>query len=178
MELTEAGQALPERVPTLLTAWDDVVRETRSTASRSAHVLRVGYVASAANEATQQIVSGFAIRQPDWRIEMRQASWSDPSAGLDDGAVDAAIVRLPFPGRRHLRVEVLFTEPDGWLFPPRTHWHLRPVTGVSPNQVAVAWPPAADTNPIVHDFVRCCREAVGEDESELERAPLARFRTE
>ncbi len=32
----------------------------------------------------------------------------------------------------------------------------RPVTGVSPSRVGVAWPPAADTNPVVQDFVRCC----------------------
>ena len=32
----------------------------------------------------------------------------------------------------------------------------RPVTGVSPSQVCVAWQPANDTNPVVQDFVRCC----------------------
>jgi DNA-binding transcriptional LysR family regulator len=35
----------------------------------------------------------------------------------------------------------------------------RPVTGVSPSQVAVAWPPANNTNPVVQDFVRCCLES-------------------
>ena len=32
----------------------------------------------------------------------------------------------------------------------------RPVSGVSPSQVGVVWPPANDTNPVVQDFVRCC----------------------
>ena len=32
----------------------------------------------------------------------------------------------------------------------------RPVTGVSPSQVGVAWAPANDANPVVQDFVRCC----------------------
>jgi DNA-binding transcriptional LysR family regulator len=32
----------------------------------------------------------------------------------------------------------------------------RPVTGVTPSQVGVAWPRANDTNPVVQDFVRCC----------------------
>jgi hypothetical protein len=32
----------------------------------------------------------------------------------------------------------------------------RPVTGVSPSQVGVAWPPANDRNPVVQDFVDCC----------------------
>ena len=244
MELTEAGRALAERVPDLLAAWDDAVRDSRSTASAAARVLRVGYVGSAANEATQQIVARFTGRRPGWRVEMTQAPWSDPSAGLADGAVDAALVRLPFPGRRDLRVEVLFTEPrwvalpaahplaagtgpiafrelldepfvagpaetgwwrDYWLAIDERHGHAvrvgavaghrddwlsaiangygiglapesarrfyarpgityRPVTGVSPTQVAIAWPPAADANPVVQDFVRCCREAAGRQE--------------
>jgi DNA-binding transcriptional LysR family regulator len=32
----------------------------------------------------------------------------------------------------------------------------RPVVGVSPTQVCVAWPPANDTNPVVQDFITCC----------------------
>jgi hypothetical protein len=32
----------------------------------------------------------------------------------------------------------------------------RPVTGVSPTQAGIAWPPAADTNPVTCDFVHCC----------------------
>jgi DNA-binding transcriptional LysR family regulator len=32
----------------------------------------------------------------------------------------------------------------------------RPVSGVSPSQAGVAWPPANDTDPVVQDFVRCC----------------------
>jgi len=32
----------------------------------------------------------------------------------------------------------------------------RPVTGVGPSQVGVAWPPTAGTNPVIADFVRCC----------------------
>ena len=36
------------------------------------------------------------------------------------------------------------------------HWLGRPVTGVGPNQVGVAWPPANDSNPVVQAFARCC----------------------
>ncbi|MER7078669.1 LysR substrate-binding domain-containing protein, partial [Saccharopolyspora kobensis] len=32
----------------------------------------------------------------------------------------------------------------------------RPVTGVGPSRVGVAWAPADDANPVVQDFVRCC----------------------
>ncbi|WP_246268687.1 LysR family substrate-binding domain-containing protein [Nonomuraea typhae] len=168
---------------------------------------------------------------------MRQSSWSDPTAGLAEGEVDAALVRLPFPGQEALRVVVLFSEPrwaalpsthplaaeeeipfsalwdepfvaapletgawrDYWLAagerggrPPRVgavtdhpdEWlqaiangygvalapasaaryyarpgvTFRPLTGVSPSRCGVAWPPSADANPVLQDFVRCCVE--------------------
>ncbi|MFI1198372.1 LysR family transcriptional regulator [Streptomyces sp. BHT-5-2] len=235
MALTEAGRALAERVPGLLADWDRMLRETKAAASRAERVLRVGFVASGANEATPGIVAEFARRRPGWRAEMRQAAWSDPSAGLAGAAVDVALVRLPFPGQDAVRVEPLFTEPrwvaladghplaahevipfrelwdepfvaappetgrwrdywlavdereghpvrigavtdqpDDWLsaiangygvalapesasrFYARPGVTYRPVSGVSPSQVAVAWAPADDANPVVQDFVRCC----------------------
>ncbi|MGN9844918.1 LysR family transcriptional regulator [Nonomuraea sp. H19] len=237
MALTEPGQALAERVPALLAEWDRILRETEATAGRAARVLRVGFMASAANEATQQIIAAFTHRRPDWRVHMRQSSWADPACGLAGGHVDVALLRLPFPGQDSLCVEVLFTEPrwialpaahplaareeipftelldepfvaapaetghwrDYWLAtderqgrPPRIgavteqpdDWLsaiangygialapqsaarfyarpgvvYRPVSGVSPSQVGVAWAPAADANPIVQDFVQCCLE--------------------
>ncbi|MFC9742209.1 LysR family transcriptional regulator [Streptomyces noursei] len=240
MAVTEAGRALAERVPALLGDWDRTVRETRATAIRSHHVLRVGFLASGANEATPRIVAEFARRRPGWRAEMRQAAWSNPSAGLADAEVDVALVRLPFPGQESLRVAALFTEPrcvalaaahplaarevvpfralwdepfvaapaetgrwrdywlaadergghpvdvgavtdqpDEWLsaiangygvalapesatrFYARPGITYRPVTGISPSQVAVAWAPADDTNPVVQGFVRCCLAETG-----------------
>jgi DNA-binding transcriptional LysR family regulator len=186
-------------------------------------------------EATQQIIAAFGRRRAGWRVDLQQAAWSDPTAGLADGDVDTALLRLPFPGQDDMRIEVLLTEPR-WVALPVTHplaaanqicfrqlwdepfvaapaetglwrdYHLataerqghpvrigavtdqpdayltaiangdgialvpesasryyarpgityRPVTGVSPSQVGVAWPPANDANPVVQDFVRCC----------------------
>jgi DNA-binding transcriptional LysR family regulator len=235
MTLTAAGQALADKTPAVLAGWDQALRETKAAASRAARVLRVGFISSAANEATQQIIAAFARRRPGWRVDMQQAAWSDPTAGLANGHVDAALLRLPFPGQDDVRIEVLLTEPR-WVALPATHplaardqicfsdlwdepfvaapaetgwWRdywlatgerqghpvrigavtdqpdtwltaiangdgialtpesaaryyarpgitYRPVTGVSPSQVGVAWPPANDTNPVVQDFVRCC----------------------
>lgn len=245
MALTEAGKALAERVPAVLADWDEAAREARSTASHVARVLRVGYAASGANEATQQIVAEFTSRHSGWKVEMHQAAWTNPSAGLIDGDVDVALVRLPFPGAQEFRKEILFAEPR-WVALPTTHplaaqsdpvpfqelwdepfvaaspetgwWRdywlavderrghpvrigavtehredflnaiangygiglapesatryytrpgvtYRPVTGVSPTQVAIAWTPAADTNPIVRDFVRCCRMITSQEKA-------------
>ena len=239
MTLTAAGQALADRVPAVLAGWDQALREARSAASQAGRVLRVGFLAGAANEATQQIIAAFTRRRPGWRVEMRAASWTDPTAGLASGDTDVALLRLPFPGQAGFRVEVLITEPryvalpaghrlaardhipfrdlwdepfvaapaetgawrDWWLAADEREGHpvrigavtdsgqpddwlaaiangggialapesaaryyarpgvtYRPVTGISPSQVGVAWPPAADTNPVIQDFVRCCLE--------------------
>jgi len=237
MTLTAAGQALADQVPGVLAGWDLALRETRAAASRAARVLRVGFLAGAANEATEQIMAAFGRRRPGWRVEMRAGTWLDPTAGLAQGDVDAALLRLPFPGQDTVRVEVLLTEPR-WVALPAAHplaareriafaelwdepfvaapaetgwwrdWWLavderdghpvrigavtetgqpddwlsaiangygvalapesgaryyarpgvvyRPVTGVSPSQVGVAWLLAADDDPVVQDFVHCC----------------------
>ncbi|MEU6062420.1 LysR family transcriptional regulator [Streptomyces sp. NPDC047097] len=239
MALTEPGRALAERAPALLAAWDRTVRETRAAAARADRVLRVGFLASAANEATPDIVAAFTARRPDWRVEMRQAAWSEPTAGLADGEVDVALLRLPFPGQEALRTAELFSEdrwvalaaghpladreaidfrelwdepfvaapaesgwwrdhwlaaderegrparigavtdlPDDWLsaiangygialapasaarFYARPGVVYRPVRGIGPSRVGVAWAPADDHDPVVRDFVRGCLEAV------------------
>ena len=240
MALTKAGSVLAAQVPDLLAGWDAALRQTKAAASRAARVLRVGFIASAANEATQQIIGEFTRRRPGWRVDMRQADWSHPTAGLADGDADAALLRLPFPGQDVFNVEVLLTEPR-WVALPESHrlaasaqipfadlreepfiwtsrspappeedqWRdywlatderdgcpvrigsvtrnpdewltaiasgfgislapesaarfyqrpgvvYRPVTGVSPSQVGVAWAPADNDNPVVQDFVQCC----------------------
>jgi DNA-binding transcriptional LysR family regulator len=199
-------------------------------------VLRVGFLASAANEATPAIIAAFGERRPGWRVDMRQAAWSNPTAGLADRDVDVALVRLPFPGQEEWRVSVLLTEPrcvalpsghrlstrdsiafeelwdepfvaapgetgawrDYWLATEQRSGELRigavtehpddwlsaiangygvalapesaaryyarpgvtyrPLTGVSPTQVGVAWAADDDDNPVVRDFVACCLE--------------------
>ncbi len=240
MALTEAGSVLAAKVPELLAGWDVALRQTKAAASRAARLLRVGFIASAANETTQQIIASFARRRPGWRVDMRQAAWSEPTAGLASGDVDAALLRLPFPGQDAFNVEVLLTEPrwvalpeshrlaasaqiafadladepfiwtsrsaappeagqwrDYWLVTGERHGHpvrigavtdqpdewltaiangygislapesaarfyqrpgvvYRPVTGVSPSQVGVAWAPADNDNPVIRDFVQCC----------------------
>ncbi|MFD8500241.1 LysR family transcriptional regulator [Amycolatopsis sp. NPDC059657] len=231
MALTESGRALADRAPSLLESWDLALREVKN----GARVLRVGFIASAANEATQRIVAAFTARHPGWRVDMRQAPWSNPAAGLTDREVDVALLRLPFPGQDKVRVAKLFSEPrcvalhsghrlahrdeiafpelwdepfvaapgttgewrdywlataerdghppkigavtdqpDAWLnaiangygvalapasaarFYARPGVVYRPVTGVGPTEVGVAWHDGADQ--VVRDFVRCCVE--------------------
>src|SRR5689334_18655780 len=74
MTLTPAGRALADRVSAVLSGLDLALRDAKRAAGRAAQVLRVGYLAGAANEATQQIISDFAGRRPGWRVEMRAAA--------------------------------------------------------------------------------------------------------
>jgi DNA-binding transcriptional LysR family regulator len=120
MTLTAAGQALADRAPAVLAEWEQALAATKAAASRATQVLRVGFMSSAANEATQEIIAAFGRRRPGWRVDLQQAAWSDPTAGLASGDVDAALLRLPFPGQEEVRTEVLLTEPR-WVALPATH---------------------------------------------------------
>ncbi|MFJ3329278.1 LysR family transcriptional regulator [Streptomyces griseus] len=115
MELTEAGCELASRVPVLLDGWDEAVQAT----GRAARVLRLGFLDAGAMGAVPEVIAGFRRARPEWRVELRQFDWSDPSAGLARGEVDAAVVRLPFPGQERLAVRELFVEERGVLLPAR-----------------------------------------------------------
>ena len=114
---TAAGRVLAAQVPALLTQWDATLRSTKAAARRAAKTLHVGFHAAAANEATPAIVTSFAHRRPGWKVRMRQSDWADPSAGLGDGLVDVAIVRLSAPTMPELHVRKLFSEPRGVILP-------------------------------------------------------------
>jgi DNA-binding transcriptional LysR family regulator len=76
-----------------------------------------------------------------------------------------------------VRVGAVTDQPDDWLsaiangygialapasaarFYARPGIAYRPVSGVSPSQVGVAWAGADDTDPVVQDFVRCCLDS-------------------
>ncbi|MFD8258720.1 LysR family transcriptional regulator [Streptomyces griseoluteus] len=242
MTPTEAGQALAAHASAVLTAWERTLRFTRAATSRAARTLRVGFVASAANEHTQLIIADFARRRPGWRVQMRQAEWTDPTAGLTTGEADVALLRLPVPAQSDFNVEILLTEPRWIALPARHHlaaqdhitfqdvydepfvatpaesgaWRdywlatdereghpvrigavahhpdewlnaiahgqcvsltpeatarfyqrpdvvYRPVSGVSPSRIGVAWPRSQPVDDTVDVFVRSCRAACNDD---------------
>jgi DNA-binding transcriptional LysR family regulator len=111
MALTAPGRALAEAVPEVLNAWDRAERAVRAAEAEASKVLRIAFLASAANEKTQDIIAAFRDVRPDWRVEMRQASWGAPIAGLVSGDVEAAFLRLPFPNQADFHLMPLLTEP-------------------------------------------------------------------
>jgi hypothetical protein len=157
MALTAAGRALADRVPAVLATIDQALRETRSAASSAARVLRVGFLAGAANEATQHIIAAFARRRPDWQLEMRAAAWTDPSAGLAAGTPTSPCCGYPSPARTACAPRCCSPSLAGWRCPPRTRWpgatrSASGICGTSPSSppppqpaggATGGWPPAS-----------------------------------
>lgn len=111
MALTEPGAALADSIGSVLDAWDRAERTVRAAEAEASKVLKIGFLASAANEKTQAIIAAFRERRPGWRVELRQASWGAPIEGLACGEVEAAFMRLPFPNQEDYHLLELLTEP-------------------------------------------------------------------
>jgi DNA-binding transcriptional LysR family regulator len=107
MALTDAGRVLAEHIPSLLSAWDMALRETRSADSRAARVA----IAHNPDEWLTAIANGYGISLT-------------PEA----------------TARFYQRPGVVY----------------RPVTGVSPSRVGIAWPITHDNDPIIRDFIHAC----------------------
>ncbi|MFD7845461.1 LysR family transcriptional regulator [Nocardia sp. NPDC004151] len=118
--LTAAGKVLAEQLPALLASWDRILRATKSDSSRASRVLRLGCVNSAADGHIPEIIRVFHRLHPDWQVDLHQGGWTDPTAGLDEGDVDVALLRLPFPGQDEYHLRELFAEPR-WIALPEDH---------------------------------------------------------
>jgi DNA-binding transcriptional LysR family regulator len=108
--LTAAGEQLLTHARALLADWDTAERALRDAAAGENAVLRVGQQTSIGRGILAHLVAELAERRPGWRVELRQSSWSDPSAGLDDSSADVAVCWLPLPHQDRYRTHVLVAE--------------------------------------------------------------------
>jgi DNA-binding transcriptional LysR family regulator len=112
VRLTPAGAELLDPARTTLAAAETLEGTAREVARRTAVApLTVGFLLFSLTTLSRGILSDYGRRHPDVPIEVRQFEWDDPSAGLLSGAVDVALVRLPFSGHEHLRWVELDREP-------------------------------------------------------------------
>jgi DNA-binding transcriptional LysR family regulator len=109
--LTAAGVALLPAARDTLAAWRTAQRRVRTAARAGLPQLVVGFIANAAEEHTPAIVRRFTALRRNVRVDMLQSDWEDPTAGLDSGASDVALLRLPIPDSEGLRVQPLFEDP-------------------------------------------------------------------
>ncbi|MFE3103858.1 LysR substrate-binding domain-containing protein [Nocardia tengchongensis] len=119
VELTAAGAAFLTDARALLAASDTAVERARAIQSSERERLAVGFLEGAALTLTDPILSAFRQRHPGVRLDLRQFAYDDPSAGLADGQVDVAFVRLPI-STPDLDFAPLFSEPVVIAL-PRSH---------------------------------------------------------
>jgi DNA-binding transcriptional LysR family regulator len=118
VELTAAGEELLPAARAALGAVEHAVGVARA-AGRGEQRLRVGFLAYGACDVIDRSLAAFAAPVSDLRLETRQTDFSDPTAGLGGGQVDAAFVRLPVAAVG-LELEPLATEPRVAVLPA---WH-------------------------------------------------------
>lgn len=117
--LTPAGEQLLPAARAALGAVEHAVHVAREAGESDRRLLRVGFLAYGACDVIDRSLAAFAAPVSDLRLETRQTDFSDPSAGLVDGSVDAAFVRLPVTASE-LELERLASEPRIAILPS---WH-------------------------------------------------------
>lgn len=110
VELTPAGYAFLAASREALASFDGGVTAAQRAGQGTRDTLSVGFFVKAALELTTPILNEFRARHPEVLVALREFSLDDPSAGLIDGSVDLAFIRLPVSARG-IRTEKLFTEP-------------------------------------------------------------------
>jgi DNA-binding transcriptional LysR family regulator len=119
VELTLAGEELLPAARTALGAVEHAVNVAREAGESDRRLVRVGFLAYGACDVIDRSLAAFAAPVSDLRLETRQTDFSDPSAGLIDGSVDAAFVRLPVTASE-LALEQIASEPRIAVLPS---WH-------------------------------------------------------
>lgn len=104
LELTPAGETFRDRAAAAVAAVDEVL----DPAKAGTWPLRVGHAWSALGEHTTAILRRWQREQPETPLELLRLD--DRTAGLTQGQVDVAVLRIPLdaPG---IRTEPLLVEP-------------------------------------------------------------------
>lgn len=97
VSLTPAGMALFAEARELIAQRDRVVDTVRRTASGDAGTLRIGFSASSAVGILPMLVRQVRLNLPDVALQIDDRDGVDIASAIRAGALDAAIVRAPFP---------------------------------------------------------------------------------
>ena len=110
VELTPAGELFLAEARQALAALDRAINGAREIEHGPRDTLSLGFMVSAALELTAAILTEFARRYPQIRVDLHEYPYDDPSVGLASGAVDVGFVRTPIT-LPEARFETLFIEP-------------------------------------------------------------------
>lgn len=117
VSLTPAGVALLPEARAAVEQVNRALAVGRRFRSGRIGRLDIGYTPGAVGGLMGQIVRAFRDAHPDIDLELHHYSFSDVSAGLRNGEVDAGFVRLPL-GLPDLRYRTLVVEPRVIALPP------------------------------------------------------------
>jgi DNA-binding transcriptional LysR family regulator len=93
--LTEAGEFLLERGPTLLSAADELWRSVRTYGTGERGQVVVAYGASASYETAPRLLQALAESHPQITMTAAVKSVDEIVSGLRNGSVDVGLVRCP-----------------------------------------------------------------------------------
>jgi DNA-binding transcriptional LysR family regulator len=111
IRLTPVGEALLPHARQVLAAWDSGWAEAERAKGRQRSTLVAGMSTSPGRGGLLPAIrSRFTELRPEATVQLRQAGWDDPTAGLTDRAVDVAFVWLPLPGAGRYRWIVVAEE--------------------------------------------------------------------
>jgi DNA-binding transcriptional LysR family regulator len=108
--LTSAGRVLVPHARAVVATWDAGQSAVAEAVAAETRVLVLGLSISVGRGLLPAVTESFLERHPDWRLELRQSRFSDPTVGLADGSSDVGFCWLPLPAGAPLRSCVLFTE--------------------------------------------------------------------
>ncbi|HET7016166.1 MAG TPA: LysR substrate-binding domain-containing protein [Streptosporangiaceae bacterium] len=107
--LTAAGEVLYDEARRLLEQAEQV--RARVVAA-GAPALTVGTIADSAEEAGTRLAAAFREQNPGVDVRIREADFTDPTAGVRAGLADVAVTRTPFD-RTGIATLVLRSDPVG-----------------------------------------------------------------
>jgi DNA-binding transcriptional LysR family regulator len=107
--LTAAGELLYDEARTLLEQADQA---RARVAAAGASTLIIGTIADSAGEAGTRLAAAFRQQNPGVDVRIREADFTDPTAGVRAGLADVAITRTPFD-RTAITTLVLRSDPVG-----------------------------------------------------------------
>jgi DNA-binding transcriptional LysR family regulator len=95
VQVTPAGQVFAGLASQILTELSSAIKTVRSMSAAPQQTLKLGYTIGAGLEIVPRLLRTYHEREPDAGVETEEFDFADPSAGLRDHLVNAAVVRPP-----------------------------------------------------------------------------------
>lgn len=110
VQLTEAGRSLHAVVESVISELDAALVSTVKEFAEHPPPLQLSFPPGGAGELMPHLIDGIKQQFPSRALQFNQLTWDSPTAGLEDGRCDIAILRLPVEHDR-IHTVTLLDEP-------------------------------------------------------------------